>query len=45
MEIKFLGKNDLFQGVCNKAEVPPMEIHKIAQKLADEVIPETGKKK
>lgn len=44
MKIKGLGKKDLYQGVCTKSEVPPSEIQKIAQKLADEVIPNTKKK-
>ncbi|MBO7463999.1 MAG: hypothetical protein J6T96_15540 [Bacteroidales bacterium] len=43
--IESLGKRDLYQGVCYKSEVPPEDIQKLALKLANEVLPETKKKR
>lgn len=38
-DIDKLGKKDLYQGICNKSEVPPQGIRKLAAKLADNVMP------
>ena len=38
-DIDKLGKKELYKGICTKSEVPPKGIQKIANKLADDVMP------